>query len=249
MSNPIQHSEHRSNWNWWTSDSLFPEREALHLWDPLKAALTTLVDSTIEPVNQVILDNFSHGQDVRSWKEVRALARGSLRGGKSGRPALDLVESKIEKGCEQLSFEWNRFLSSELVPLDLATKHLTISPHCVFAAAHSTVGVSLTVLLSIDFEVQRIVTNGVEVLCWARVIQHNLSWKQPAIELDWVETLDCRPSDSIDTGLVGDDDNSGLIGQATSTDASAPDTEEPQSYLVTLFTVSSDQRNSFVRPK
>jgi hypothetical protein len=107
--------------------------------------------------------------------------------------------------------------------------------------------VSLTVLLSIDFEVQRIVTNGVEVLRWARVIQHNLSWKQPAIELDWVETLDCRPSNSVDTGWVNDDDNSELIGQATSTDASAPDTEAPQSYLVTLFTVSSNWRNSSER--
>lgn len=208
----------------------------------------TLVDGAVEPVNQVILDNFSHGQDAKSWKEVRALARESLRGGKSGRPALDLVESKIQKGCEQLNVEWSRSLSSELVPLDLATKYLTISPNCVFVAANSTIGVSLTVLLSIDFEVQRIVTNGVEVLRWARVIQHNLSWKQPAIELDWVETLDCRPSDSIDTGLVGDDDNSELIGQATSTDASVTDTEESQSYLVTLFTVSSNWRNSSERP-
>jgi hypothetical protein len=242
MSNPIQHSEHRSNWNWWTSNSPFPEREAPHLWDPLKAALMTLVDDAVDSVNQVILDNFSHRQDARSWKEVRALARESLRGGKSARPALDLIKSKIQKRCEQLSSGWNRSLSSELVPLDLATKHLTISPHCVSAAAHFTVGVSLTVLLSIDFEVRRIVTNGVEVLRWARVIQHNLSWKQPAIELDWVEILDCRLSNSVDTGLVGADDNSELIGQATSTNASAPDTEEPQSYLVTLFTVSSDLR-------
>jgi hypothetical protein len=238
MSNPIQHSEHRSNWKWWTSNSPFPEREALHLWDPLKAALMTLVDGAIEPVNQAILDNFSHGQDAGSWKEVRALARESLRGGKSGRPALDLVESKIQKGCEQLNCEWNRSLSSELVPLDLATKHLTISPNCVFAAAHSTVGVSLTVLLSIDFEVQRSVTDGVEVLRWARVIQHSLSWRQPAIELDWVETLVCRAS--VDTGLVGvgDDDDSEQTGQATA--ASVTDTEAPQSYLVTLFTVPPD---------
>ena len=197
-----------------------------------------LVDGAIEPVNQVILDNFSHGQNARTWKEVRALARESLRGGKSGRPALDLVESKIQKGCEQLSFEWNRSLSTELVPLDLATQHLTISPNCVFAAANSTIGVSLTVLLSIDFEVQRTVTNGVEELHWARVIQHNLLWRQPAIELGWDETLDCRAS--VDTGLVGvgDDDDSEQTGQATA--ASAPDTEAPQSYLVTLFTVSSD---------
>ncbi|KAG7539590.1 hypothetical protein FFLO_03466 [Filobasidium floriforme] len=226
MSNPIQHSEHRSDWKWWTSNSPFPEREAPHLWDPLKAALLILVDSAVEPVNQVILDNFSHGQDARSWKEVRALARESLRGGKSGRPALDLVESKIQKGCEQLNSEWNRSLSTELVPLDLATRHLKISSNCVLAAANSTIGVSLTVLLSIDFEVQRAVTNGVEVLRWARVIQHNLSWRQPAIELDWVETLDCRPANSVDTGLV----------------------EAPQSYLVTFFTVSSDQRNSSERP-
>ncbi|KAH8080775.1 hypothetical protein HD553DRAFT_344543 [Filobasidium floriforme] len=218
MSNPIQHSEHRSSWNWWTTDSPFPEQEASHLWDPLKAALMTLVDGAVEPVNQVILDNFSHGQTARTWKEVRALARESLRGAKSGRPALDLVESKIQKGCEELSVEWNRSLSTELVPLDLATKGLSISPNCVFAAANSTIGVSLTVLLSIDFEVQRTVTNGVEVLRWARVTQHNLSWRQPAIELDWVETLDCKPADSIDTGLV----------------------EAPRSYLVTLFTVSSD---------
>lgn len=240
MGNPIQHSEHRSNWNWWTSNSPFPEREAPHLWNPLKAALVNLVDGAVEPVNQVILDNLSHGQVARSWKEVRALARESLRGGKSGRPALDLVESKIRKGCEQLRFEWNRSLGTELVPLNLATQHLKISPNCVFAAAHSTIGVSLTVLLSIDFEVQRTVTNGVEVLQWARVIQYDLSWRQPAIELDWVETLDCRPSDSIDTGLVGDGDNSELTGQVTSTDASVTDIEAPQSYLVTLFTVSSD---------
>jgi hypothetical protein len=70
MSNPIQYSEHRSNWNWWISNSPFPEREALHLWDPLKAALMTLVDGAVEPVNQVVLENFSHGQDAGSWKEV-----------------------------------------------------------------------------------------------------------------------------------------------------------------------------------
>jgi hypothetical protein len=157
---------------------------------------------------------------------------------------LFLVESKIQKRCEQLNCEWNRSLSTELVPLDLATKSLTISPNCVFAAANSTIGVPLTVLLSIDFEVQRTVTNGVEVLRWARVIQHDLSWRQPAIELDWVETLDCRAS--VDTQFVGvgDNDISELTGQTTTSDAFVPDTEAPRSYLVTLFTVSSDPRKS-----